>query len=72
MKYIPDDRLPVVELTRRNLETLLAKLGDPDSARTLLSPGFPGEPIIAVKAVPDEEHYGDRPPGVTFTNGVYS
>ena len=72
MKYIPDDRLPVVELTRYNLETLLAKLDDPDSARTLLSPGGSGEPMIAVKAVPDEDHYADRAPGITYTNGVYS
>ena len=37
MKFI-DGEIPVLELTRRNLETLLAKLDDPLSARTLLDP----------------------------------
>jgi hypothetical protein len=73
VKYIPEGRgLPVLELTRRNLETLLAKLDDPDSARTLLSPQGPGLRLIAVVAVEDDAHYADRAPGATYTNGVLS
>jgi len=68
MKYVEVSGygVPVVELTERNLQTLLEKLTDPDSARTLID----GENKVAVTAVPDEEHYGDRAPGVTLTNGV--
>lgn len=48
-----------VELTERNLRTLLAKLAGhpPESFCTLEKDGW------AVKAVPDEEHYGWRPAG---------
>jgi hypothetical protein len=68
MKYIEEyNATPVLELTRRNLEGLLAKLDDPDSARTLMDPDFK----IYVKAVEDEEHYADRPEGLMFTNGVW-
>ena len=73
MKYIPDATpMPVLELSRRNLETLLAKLDDPDSVRTLISPGMPGEPMIAVVAVENEAHYSDRAPGVTYTSGEWA
>lgn len=66
MKYIGDDiGFPTVELTRRNLEMLLLKLDDPDSARTIID----GEYKIAVRAVENEEHYGKRPPGTMYTNG---
>ena len=70
MKYIekaetPLGTYPMVELTRYNLEVLLAKLGDPNSERTLIDP----DGKIAVKAVPDSEHYKTRPPGTTYTNG---
>ena len=73
MKYIDNEdtiggRMPVLELTRRNLETLLAKLGDPNSVRTLID----GEGRIAVRAVENEEHYRDRAPGITYTNGEYA
>jgi hypothetical protein len=71
MKYLTGGDLPVLELSRRNLTTLLEKLDDPNSARTLLSPGLPGAPMIAVRAVEDEEHYADRAPGITYTNGKY-
>ena len=58
MKYVPSSiDSPTIELTRRNLTTLLAKLGDPHSRKTLWNDGF------YVRAVEDEEHYGDRPPG---------
>ncbi|AEL98064.1 hypothetical protein EUREKA_46 [Mycobacterium phage Eureka] len=63
MKYIENKPgKPILELTRRNLETLLKKLGDPLSARTLLAPG--GD--IYVRAVEDDEHYGEREPGPIY------
>ena len=54
-----------LELTRRNLTALLAKLDDPLSARTLTKFGETGEYIV-VKAVEDEEHYANRAPGVVY------
>lgn len=70
MKFIPASYgyVGLLELTRRNLETLLAKLDDPDSARTLVAPGD----MIAVKAVENEEHYSGRDPGPVFTKGKIS
>lgn len=62
MKYVETNSMPVVELTRRNLTVLLAKLDDPASARTLID----GTNAIAVRAVEDEEHYADRPAGATY------
>lgn len=62
MKALVENNLPVVELTRRNLMTLLAKLDDPLSARSLIDPdGF-----VMVRAVEDEEHYKDRAPGLVY------
>lgn len=51
-----------LELTRRNLRALLAKLDDPRSARTLISPCG----RLAVRAVEDEQHYADRAPGEVY------
>lgn len=63
MKYIPAEMSPgVLELTRRNLETLLAKLEDPLSERTLVVPGG----FLSVRAVENDEHYADRAPGEVF------
>ena len=65
MKYIDRDHtgyLPMVELTRRNLQALLDKLDDPLSERTLIDPTY----RIAVKAVEDSEHYSDRAPGAVY------
>jgi len=45
-------------LSRRNLLTLLYKLTQPDSHRTLIKPGG-----RCVMAEPDEIHYKDRKPG---------
>jgi hypothetical protein len=60
MRYIPNNNgLPNLELTRRNLVTLLAKLDDPASARTLIDP----DRQIMVIAVENAEHYSTRPPG---------
>lgn len=55
----PGTRLPVLELTRRNLTILLAKLDDPLSARSIID----GENRIMVTAVEDDAHYSDRPAG---------
>ena len=60
MKLIQDEgqNLPVLELTERNLRALLGKLLLP-SRRTLIDPDHK----IAVRAVHNVEHYGDRAPG---------
>lgn len=52
----------VVELTRRNLTVLLAKLDDPLSGRSLLDM----DAKIYVKAVEDDDHYADRAPGPMY------
>lgn len=52
----------VLELSRRNLEVLLAKLEDPLSAKSLLCP----DAKIYVCAVENEAHYSDRAPGVVY------
>ena len=66
MKYIHDAAYPTLELSRRNLEALLAKLDDPASACTLVSPGRPDEPFIVVRAVENDEHYATRAAGEVF------
>ncbi len=57
MRVDPD--MQRIELSRRNLLTLLAKLGGypPDSDCTIVRDGW------AVVGVPDAAHYADRPPG---------
>lgn len=66
MKVVPSfepDGWPVgIELTRRNLNALLAKLdgNPPNSACTILAPGS----TFFVKAVEDSEHYTDRRAGI--------
>lgn len=66
MKFTPalegERLLHKIELTRRNLEVLLAKLDDPLSARTLVDPDWQ----ISVHAVENEEHYASREPGEMF------
>lgn len=64
MKYIAKTEagMPMLELTRRNLQALLDKLDDPASARMIVAPGRE----IAVRAVEDSEHYCDREPGVVY------
>lgn len=66
MRYRYGCEPPVLELSRRNLVALLAKLDDPASVRTLMSPGAPGEPVIVVTAVEDAVHYAGRPAGEVF------
>lgn len=60
----PHVEVPIVELTRRNLEVLLAKLDDPASARTLIDP----DDLIAIRAVENDEHYKaeNRVPGPVY------
>ena len=50
--------LPTITLSRRNLLTLLSKLEQPNSARTLIKPGG-----TVVKVETDEQHYKGREPG---------
>ena len=61
MAYTPDAWPVGIELTRRNLNALLAKLdgNPPNSACTLLAPGS----TFYVKAVEDSEHYTERQAG---------
>ncbi|WP_142277533.1 hypothetical protein [Mycobacterium timonense] len=49
----------VVELTRSDIETLLAALSHPGQDATLVRGGSE----IVVRAVENTEHYRDRPPG---------
>ena len=63
-----DEEVVVVTLSRRNLETLLAKLSGypPMSAATILLRGDGNAtPDLRVQAEADELHYGQRvePPG---------
>ena len=53
-----------IELSRRNLLSLLAKLDGhpPNSACTIISP-MPSPIEVSVTAVEDEAHYSDRPAG---------
>lgn len=83
MKFIEGnpDGPHILELTERNLQTLLDKLSDPASQRTLIDPdgqiyvkSVEGEhhPLV-IKPVQDAEHYSDRTPGIVFmpTTGEY-
>jgi hypothetical protein len=54
-----------LELSRRNLLALLAKLDDPLSQRTLGKESDSGD-LICVVAVEDDEHYSDRSPGIVY------
>ncbi len=59
MKATVDDGQMTVELTRRNLLTLLAKLdGHPENSSCCIA-----KDGVTVKAVEDAEHYTDRPYG---------
>lgn len=63
-----------VYLSRRNLETLLRKLDDPSSRKTIekndtVHPVYPTTEQTLVVAVEDEEYYTDRQPGVMKEDG---
>lgn len=64
MRYIAKTEagVPLLELSRRNLQALLDKLDDPKSARMIVDP----DRLIAVVAVEDDEHYSDRAAGVVY------
>lgn len=70
MKYFSakGGRVAKVELSRRNLEALLAKLDDPLSNRTLMKQEEKedGDDFIVVQAVEDSEHYENRAPGTIY------
>jgi len=55
----------VVELTRRNLTVLLAKLDDAASSRTIIDTSR----SVAVRAVEDDAHYANREPGPMWVHG---
>jgi isopentenyl phosphate kinase len=61
VKYIDNGHIPIIELTRRNLEVLLAKL-DETPGDAMLVTGKGAYDHAAVRAVEDEEHYSDRAP----------
>lgn len=64
MKYLEGahQTMPVLELTRRNLQSLLEKLDDPLSRRSLIDP----ENKIMVRAVENSDHYKARQPGPVY------
>lgn len=70
MRYVApkDDKPARLELSRRNLETLLAKLDDPASVRTLTKQedAVDGDEVIQVSAVEDDAHYSSRAPGEVY------
>lgn len=62
-----NDKTFKLEMTRRNLQSLLDKLDDPISARTLAKGIEPDDAMtIFVTAVEDEAHYSDRPAGAVY------
>jgi hypothetical protein len=65
--FSTESRSVYVELTRRNLEVLLAKLDDETSARTIIKSDKAG--MITVRAVENEAHYSDREPGPMKVGG---
>lgn len=70
MKYVApkEGNYARLELTRRNLEALLAKLDDPASARTLMKQEDHGEgnEWVEVVAVEDDTHYKVRAAGEVY------
>lgn len=63
MKYIAQDPImgmPVVELTRRNLNALLEMLDETPGQATVTKPSA----RITVRAVEDDAHYAERRPGL--------
>ncbi|MCA1841206.1 MAG: hypothetical protein LC723_12925 [Actinobacteria bacterium] len=56
MKVTPGP-ITIIELTRRNLQALLAKLDQKSSVRTI----YKSKTLIT--AVEDDAHYADREPG---------
>jgi len=83
LHFDTENRVVRVELTRRNLLALLAKLDhnlhlddpqtmpelDPKSLCSIISPND-GPGTVTVVAVEDEEHYADREPGPMLDNAT--
>jgi len=65
--FSTESRSVFIELTRRNLEVLLAKLDDETSARTIIKSDKPGR--VEVRAVENEAHYNEREPGPMLVKG---
>ena len=65
--FSTEGRTVFVELTRRNLEVLLAKLDDKTSARTIIKSDKAG--TVEVRAVENEAHYSEREPGPMLVRG---
>lgn len=61
MKFDPNWK--VMTISRRNAATLLAKLDDPDSERTIQKL-IPEVGLVTLKIEDDAEHYGEEPAGV--------
>lgn len=59
--------LTTVTLSKRNLLALLHKVDDPASAKIIYRRLENGQ-VLVVQAEPDEEHYGERTPGVMTFN----
>lgn len=72
MKFYEERGVWVLEMTRRNLQALLDKLDDPQSARSLGKTSEDLGSYVLVTAVEDEEHYADRPPGQKISHYRYS
>jgi hypothetical protein len=70
LRFDTESRHVHVELTRRNLQALLAKLDMPDSACTIYKQSEAG--TVVLTAVENEEHYADRTPGpMRGPHGIY-
>lgn len=52
-----------IVLSERNLRSLLAKLGQEKSERTIEAPRHTGDPTVLVSAEHDSVHYAGREPG---------
>ncbi len=61
MKLEQQGSVVMVTLSRRNLQTLLNKLDDSESERTLMKRD--GGRLLVVTAEEDEPHYRNRPEG---------
>lgn len=72
MRYIDNAvPFPVIELTRRNLEVLLAKLDDPLSQRMIYNDNIAvraveNDAYYTVRAVENDAHYSNRPAGEMY------
>ena len=63
MKIEIGDYATVITLSRRNLKTLLLKLDEPDSFKSIFRDTAEGGRFY-IKAEDDEVHYEDRTPGI--------